>query len=348
MRYAMLFFLSVSLCSWGQSLKANTILAPGAVDHASVLALKDCYSDQYSSAKKFLEHRLSRFPGLADRPDGQERQVALYEYLNSAREGVDCAWMKYAVDGFQVHGFIAAPEGAAEGDGEYPVVVVLRGGNADSGRGSLRRLAAQVFPLVREGFVVIGTSYRGAAVSPREPHPDRLADQFGGDDLNDVFALLPIIDSAPFADGDRIGLWGNSRGAMMGFMAVREADRFSAMVGLGAPVDLEKELAFRPEMEERVLSVWIPDFEENREEALKQRSVIHWAEELSDNTAIFLAHGTNDQRVRPEGVLELALRFQALGRDYQLVMYEGGDHSLHGHGDDVLERIRHWFKTHLH
>jgi len=326
---------------------ATILVEDGVIDDSNIEEVRDCFSGEFSSADKYVDSRMSQYPQFEGNARFRDQQIDRYEAMRDGAVGVECMWMKYTVDGYEVHGFIAAPEGAFETSVEYPTVVVLRGGNADHGRFRLIRLVNQVFPLVREGFVVVGTSYRGAAESRREHHPDRLADEFGGQDLNDVLELLPIIDALPFANGRHVGLWGNSRGAMMAYMAARESDRFSALVAMAGPVDMKKELEFRPEMEEHVLSVWIPDFEERREAALRERSVIHWFEQLSEKTAILILHGTADDRVRPDGALEFAQRLQDSGRSYRLVMYEGADHGFHGFGGEVLDEVVRWFSRYL-
>lgn len=164
-------------------------------------------------------------------------------------------------------------------------------------------IIGKLLPVVKEGFVVAGSMYRGASLDGA-PHPDRLADEFGGQDVNDVLALLPIIDDMPFADGDRLGVWGNSRGGMMAYLAARRTDRFIALIAESAPTDIEMELEFRPEME-RVLSEWIPGFERNREAVLRERSAISWADEISPSTAILILHGTADQKVSAQSALKM-------------------------------------------
>lgn len=338
--------LVVLILVWSMT-DASVLLGEGLIEKTSLQEVSDCYSGEYSSAEKFLAHSLSQFPRLEGDEEFKKQQINMYERMRKGDAGIDCVWMTYGVDGYDVHGFIVAPEGASEGTVQHPTVILLLGGNADSGRVSLIRLVNMAFPLVRKGFVVVGTSYRGAAKSRREPNPDRLADEFGGQDLNDVLALLPLVDALPFTDGNRVGLWGVSRGAMMAYLAARESDRFSALIAMSGPVDLEKELEFRPEMEERVLSVWIPDFEARREDALRERSVVHWVDELSDNTAILILHGTADKRVRPQGALELALRLQESGKSYRLIMYDGASHSLREVYGDAFDQIVKWFTRHL-
>lgn len=271
-------------------------------------------------------------------------QAEAKQYYDDLREKYECRWFDYLVDGYSVRGFYAKPK---NWDGSaLPVIIYNRGGNADMGVVPVPWIVGKLFPVVKEGFVVTGSMYRGASLDGT-PHRDRLADEFGGQDVNDVLTLLPIIDDMPFADGDRLGIWGNSRGGMMAYLAARESDRFAALVAESAPTDLEMELEFRPEME-RVLSEWIPDFQDNRNLALQERSAVAWADELPQSTSILILHGTADQRVSAQSALKMGLKLQELGRPYRLVMFANGGHGLHRtHQDDVTREVVEWFKLKL-
>src|SRR5690606_42055759 len=106
----------------------------------------------------------------------------------------------------------------------FPYTTLFRSG-ASAARYRLHKFA----PLLDENFIIIGSQYRGARLTS-EAHPDRLKDEFGGRDVNDVLALLPIIAQLPHANGGKIGIWGTSRGAMMAFLAAKQTDRFGALV----------------------------------------------------------------------------------------------------------------------
>lgn len=263
------------------------------------------------------------------------------------RKEVTCETFSYQVDGLNVRGFVVAP--ASIGDEQLPVVIYNRGGNADSGELPFQFIVGKLYPVVKAGFVIVGTQYRGAS-RDWKPHPDRLRDEFGGDDVNDVLALLPIINDIPFADASRLGMWGMSRGGMMAFLAARRAPpaTFDALVAESTPSDLVAEYEFRPAMAE-VFRTWIPGFESHPEQSLQDRSILYWLDELPHGLPMLILHGTADTRVSPNSPLELARRLQALGRPYRLVMYEGGFHGLHrGYDAEVHEEVIKWFSEKLH
>lgn len=300
-----------------------------------------CFTGAWANPEAYVAALSKGNPAVGS--DERERAKARQHYVDM-RETYECRWFDYHVDGYKVRGFYAKPKGSDSST--LPVIVYNRGGNADMGVIPLPWIIGKLFPVVTEGFVVTGSMYRGASLDGT-PHPDRLADEFGGEDVNDVLALLPIIDDMPFADGDRLGIWGNSRGGMMAYLAARHTDRFVALVAESAPTDIEMELEFRPVME-RVLSEWIPDFERNREIALQERSAVFWADELPRTTAILILHGTADQKVSAQSALGMASKLQELERPYRLVMFANGGHGLHRtHQDDVTREVVEWFELKL-
>jgi len=46
-------------------------------------------------------------------------------------------------------------------------------------------------------------------------------EEHGGKDLNDVFNLIPLLSHLPNANTLRIGLYGESRGGMMTYLALK-------------------------------------------------------------------------------------------------------------------------------
>jgi dipeptidyl aminopeptidase/acylaminoacyl peptidase len=74
-------------------------------------------------------------------------------------------------------------------------------------------------------------------------------DEFGGRDVDDVMALLPIIDGIQEADASRIGMFGMSRGSIMTYRAVVRSRRIKAVAITGGVSDLLTELPRRPGME---------------------------------------------------------------------------------------------------
>lgn len=310
-----------------------------ASDH--IRNVESCYQGIFSDLDTYTDHLRS-----LDGPNQEARAEAGARRYAYWQTNIECYWYDYTVDGLTVSGFIARPINQNQDDGPYPAVIFNHGGNADSGGIRDRYLFGKIFPYVAEGFVIAGSQYRGTTING-QPSPDRMKDEFGGQDVNDVLALVPILEDFDFVDSDRIGLWGVSRGAMMSFIAAKRSDRFSALVAEYSPTDLELGLKNRPEMA-RVFETWIPEFgTEQQSQALRDRSVIHWADELPDDMPILLLHGEQDQRVDVAHTERLAEELDRLNHPYKAVIYPDGTHGLRQQWRETKAEFTQFFTEHL-
>jgi dipeptidyl aminopeptidase/acylaminoacyl peptidase len=114
----------------------------------------------------------------------------------------------------------------------------------------------------------------------------------------------------------------------------------------GAPTDILKEVAVRPEMES-VFEARIPNYAVDREAALKSRSVMYWAEKLPKSTPILILHGQSDANVTVNSALDLAAELQVLEIPYRLVIYENGTHALFEYKQQVITELLNWFEDKL-
>ena len=171
-------------------------------------------------------------------------------------------------------------------------------------------------------------------------------DEFGGDDVDDVLALLAIIDRLPGVDENRIGMLGWSRGGMMSLLAATRTTRLKALVVGGTPTDLAAELALRPEME-RVFRARIPGYDTNRTAALQARSAVHFAASMDPALPILILHGARDNRVSVDSARKLANVLSRLQRPHRLIVYDEGSHGLLEHNPTVVADIIAWFRAKL-
>lgn len=323
------------LVSLSTSVRADT---PLPLPTTLATNIESCFRGDFSDPDKFVAKLEKKRPLTKER-----REQAQHMYRNWADNFV-CLDFDYTVDSLTVRGFYLAPKKLAPAQ-KLPVVIYNRGGNADSGASAARYRLHKFAPLLDENFIIIGSQYRGARLTS-EAHPDRLKDEFGGRDVNDVLALLPIIAQLPHANGGKIGIWGTSRGAMMAFLAAKQTDRFGALVAQAGVSDISAELAFRPEME-KVFNTWIPGYADNKTAELRKRSPLYWVEELPKDLPILLQHGARDPRVSPFSSLRLAERLQELERPYRLTIYEDGGHGLEEHHKEASRELVRWFRKYL-
>ena len=253
-----------------------------------------------------------------------------YAYL----EDIEVYRITYLSDGLKVNGFMAAPKKK----GKYPCVIYNRGGNRDFGALVVAHGALKLGQLAKEGYVVIASQYRGNGGSEGQ-------EEFGGKDVNDVLNLIEVLNEVESADTSSIGMYGWSRGGMMTYIALCKTDKIKAAIAGGAISDLTQN--DRPEMEAKVYAELIPNYAENKEAALKERSAIYLMDQFPKNVPMLLLHGNADWRVKSTQSLQLALEFEKHRIPYRLKIFEGGDHGITEHKADVDREVLNWFDRFL-
>jgi len=255
-------------------------------------------------------------------------------------EDVNLYEITYLSDGLKIESYAAIPKK----EGKYPVIIYNRGGNRDFSAiqpfRSDGKYAIAVFfsKMAKEGYVVIGCNYRGCGKSEG-------TEEFGGKDVNDVLNLIEVAKEIPEADDNKIGMYGWSRGGMMTYIALTQTNEIKAAAVGGAPADLT--IIDRPRMEELVYSELIPNYWENKKEELENRSAVHFADQLPKDVPLLILHGNSDWRVKSSNSLSLALELEKHRIPYRLKIFEGADHGIREHRDEVENEIMNWFKRFL-
>lgn len=222
-------------------------------------------------------------------------------------DSIDIFKIKYLSNGLKIEAFAAIPKKKKK----YPVIVFNRGGNRNFNALGLFRsrenkgigVVSYFSYLASKGYVVIGCNYRGGGNSEGK-------DQFGGEDVNDVLALLDVVKELPNVAADKIGLLGWSRGGMMAYKVLTQTNKIKTA-------------------------------------ALTKRSAIKWVNKFPKNVPIFLLHGSADWNVRATQSLELALEFQKYKIPYRLKIYEGGNHGISQFRKEKFKDIIGWFNKYL-
>lgn len=239
----------------------------------------------------------------------------------------------YKSDSLLVNGIIAEPKK----DGKYPVIIFNRGGNKEIGKTAkaktLYSLILTTSKLVSEGYLVIASCYREN-------------DEFGGQDLHDVLNLTKTISYIQKADAKRIGMLGWSRGGMMTYLALKELDIITTAVIGNGPSDLAALITDRPEMETEVFAKLIPNYQNNKKEELKKRSVIYWADELDSHASLLILCGTEDQRVNPNQADKIARKLTMLNYDFTLKKFKT-DHKFSNKKEELNKLLIQWFHNKL-
>lgn len=272
------------------------------------------------------------YPRLTENVNGKTEWKENFRYLDS----IEIYGISYLSDGLKVNGLLVKPKKK----GKYPAIIFNRGGNRDFGALLIAHGAITLGQIAKEGYVVIASQYRGNAGSEGQ-------EEFGGKDVNDVTILPEVLKEIESADPNNIGMYGWSRGGMMTYIALTKTDKIKAAVVGGGVSDQVSSIEDRPEMKNKVLSELIPNYTENKEAELEKRSAIKWVDQFPKDVPILMLHGSSDWRVKPEQSLKLALEFEKHKIPYRLIMFEGGDHGISEHKEEVNEQVINWFNRYL-
>lgn len=321
--------------------KTGPELLPAFSTAASLKENFSCYIGSwrdYDSFKATLSKKPSfnaeYFEQLFPRADIERRQ-----------QNIDCRVFVYESNGIAVEGFMLRPKNVAA-DVKLPVVIYNRGGNALGGTLVYGSIQHSLMPIAELGYIVIASQYRGAKALPTSVTANMKLDQFGGDDVNDVKNLMPIINGMPDADNNRIAMKGFSRGGMMSYLAARDMPQLKALIVEAGVTDLEASLTVRKEME-NIYTRFIPNYATEKTAQLKARSVLHWLDKLPPQLPILLLHGDKDVRVEVAQSQNLAKALAEKGHPHKLMVYPGADHDLNPNRAEANAETAAWLKKYL-
>jgi dipeptidyl aminopeptidase/acylaminoacyl peptidase len=240
--------------------------------------------------------------------------------------------VRYQSDGLKVVAYFYQPRLVASK--KFPLIIFNRGSGPAGDSAPL--LIALFHRLASQGFAVLAPQYRGS--DSGEGH-----DEIGGADLDDVKNLFPLAASLGSMDMTNVFMYGESRGGMMTYQAIRDAFPINAAAVFGAFTDLEI-MNRSPYVQKAIPEIW-PDYESQKTEIIRRRSAKYWPEKFS--TPVLIMNGGSDQQVDPSQPLQLALQLQQLGKSYGLIIYSGDNHFLQANRIDRDQKALAWFASHL-
>jgi dipeptidyl aminopeptidase/acylaminoacyl peptidase len=281
-----------------------------------------------------LERKIYLFPAY-EKAAGIEKLYSREEYERAVNDPkFVLEKLTYSSQKLKVTGYLYRPK-AGEGR-KLPAIIYNRGSYI---RGDVGYELVPFFHrLASEGFVVVVPMYR-------ESDGGEGRDEMGGDDVNDLLNVLPMVKSLGFVDINNLFMYGLSRGGMMTYQAIAYGFPLKAAATFGAFTDLDALMKSDPGLYEPLKKRIWPDFDSRSEEILHKRSAIKWADKL--NAPLLIMHGGNDQSVSPAQSLNLVQELQRLGKKYELLIYADDNHVLSRNQQDRDKRAIAWFKKHL-
>jgi dipeptidyl aminopeptidase/acylaminoacyl peptidase len=240
--------------------------------------------------------------------------------------------VRYRSDGLAVIAYFYRPKKSDEM--KRPVIVFNRGSYV---RGDIApELLTMFHRLAEAGFAVVAPMYRGSDGGEGR-------DEMGGADLNDLLNIIPVLSQLGSLDTRNVFLYGESRGGMMVFQAVRDGFPARAAATIGAFTDLG-EITSSGEGAATAKQIF-PDFEQRRDEIISRRSAIRWPERLS--IPLLLMHGSADRDVPPAQTLLLATQLAKTQKEFGVIVYPGGDHQLQRYRVERDRQVVEFFRRHM-
>jgi len=243
----------------------------------------------------------------------------------------------YLSDELKVKGYLAYPKNPSK---KYPCIIWCRGGYGNAGAIDEFNAAGIFGQMASWGYVVFAPQYRGNLGGEGK-------DEFGGKDVNDVLNIMKAADELDFADTEKWGIEGWSRGGMMTYLSLTQENKFKAAVVTGGIANLRcnaDESEFMKKLYTPALGPYkSKEFEGN----CRSRSIVNIAERLSRSTPILIMHGNKDKRVLPHDSLDISYKLLDLGITFRLLMFENGDHFLKNYRTEVDKERRLWFEKYL-
>jgi dipeptidyl aminopeptidase/acylaminoacyl peptidase len=304
---------------------------------------RSCFSGPYQSYDSFMAMRINmgkNQPKFSEATLRAELPKAKFELF---QQTLDCQDFVYRVGEVPVRGFMIKPKQIS---GKAPVVIYNRGGNGDYGKLTFSFVMNNLMPVAEQGFVILASNYRGQHNWGKAAPDNAGFDEFGGAELADVKALLPIAQGIKEADANRLAMWGHSRGGMMTYMLAKSMPELKTIVVGAGPTDFAKELELRPEMD-NVFKARIPNYSSNKAAALADRSVLLWPEQLPADLPILIQHGDKDKHVPVSSSEQLSMKLKALKHPHKLLIYPGADHGFNPVRAKAQQDRINWLKQYL-
>ena len=243
-----------------------------------------------------------------------------------------------ASDGLEIEGFLTLPRGRPP----FATILHVHGGPIWAFQDTPPRDGT--LALIEHGYAIFDPNVRGSAGYGRA-FASLVVGDMGGDDAGDMLSGLDQLVADGLADGDRIGIMGQSYGGFMACWLPTQDARFKAAAAL-SPVTNWYSERFGSN-----LGAWVGDFLDGEPKAsggqYYDRSPVLFAG--ADRTPTLLTAGMLDRATPPDQAIEFhnALAEHQVATD--VVIYPGEGHGVHSLPAliDCTTRIVAWFERHM-
>ncbi|WP_041060537.1 alpha/beta hydrolase family protein [Jeotgalibacillus campisalis] len=208
----------------------------------------------------------------------------------------------------KVKGLLAEPKGSECLDG----FLYLRGGIKNVGMVRPSRIAQ----FADQGFIVFAPYYRGNRGG--EGNED-----FAGEDRQDAFSGVRLLQAHSRVLPDRVHVFGFSRGGVMALQAGVEFPFLASVVTWGGVSDMILTYEERKDLR-RMMKRVIGGTPGKKEDAYKSRTPLYEMEAM--NAPVLIIHGAKDTNVTIEHAYRLEMRLKDLNKKVETMYFAEFDH----------------------
>jgi len=243
----------------------------------------------------------------------------------------------------RLHCWVMKPAGF-RASRKHPAVLEIHGGpQAQYGYSMFHEMQM----LVGKGYVVAYCNPRGSAGYGLD-HRKSIIGDWGGDDYTDIRKITDWLLSRPWVDKKRVGVTGGSYGGYMTNWVVGHEQRFRAAVTQRSCVNFESFVGTGDFG--HVIGGELMGLPWDKPENLRRQSPFTYVKNIK--TPLLILHSEQDLRCPLEQAEQLFTALKYLGREVELVKFEGESHGLSrgGRPQNRAERLRRmaaWFDKYL-
>lgn len=240
--------------------------------------------------------------------------------------------IEYLSDDVTVEGYISEPENIK---GKAPVIIWNRGGFGEDGRLDEFLAAGILGEIASWGYIAMMSNYRDD-------------DELGGKDLNDILNLIEIAEDMPACDTERIGMEGWSRGGMMLYLTLTKTDKIKCAVSVAGMASLERNRENNFNIS-KVIEAKLNFLNDTVDNIINSRTALKFYDKMNPGTPILFLHGTNDEKISYKDSEELykLLKERNKKTNYEFRLFDGDDHYLNKHKQEVSRMKKEWFDRYL-
>jgi dipeptidyl-peptidase-4 len=199
---------------------------------------------------------------------------------------------------------------------KYPVLVPVYGGPA-SASNTARETFSVPSPTTEYGFIVVNLSSR-ATPGMGKRTLDALYEKLGQTEMDDMAEGIKALDSRPYIDAARVGIYGTSYGGYTSAMMLMRFPELVAAASASSPVTDWRH--YDTIYTERYM--WIP---QENEEGYNAGSAMTYVPKLKGR--LMLYYGTADNNVHPSNMMQLIQALQRAGKSFEVQVGPDQGHS---------------------